>query len=152
MSTFSAVALTVSLIVLGSALVFILEHRAKVHRREDSRRYEQSLDNPAFDVLEQHFKHPLPASLKKLYSNKDLIHKTDILVAVPNPIEKEKECHIAFFEPATAPHAASPSPSCEGLFAFANNGAGDQFLVDPRQADPEVIYYLHDTGEKNAIG
>ncbi len=43
-------------------------------------------------------------------------------------------------------------PGCEGLFPIANNGAGDEFLIDLRDPDPEVLYHLHETGEKRGTG
>ena len=152
MSHWAAVTLTVSLIVFGSLGLFLLERRGKARRRESSRRYERSLDAPEFGALEAHFQHPLPACFRELYSNQNLIRQTDILVEVPNPAENEQECYIAFFEPATVAHASSSGSNAEGLFSFANNGAGDQFLIDPRQTDPEVIYYLHETGKRTDIG
>jgi hypothetical protein len=152
MSPLAATTLTVSLIVLGSTAIIVLEHRAKRRRREASRRFEHNLSNPDFEALEDHSGSSLPASLKELYSNKTLIKSTDILIGVPNPLEKEEECYVAFFEAAMADGAVSPWPGCEVLFPFANNGAGDQYLIDPRHADPEVIYHRHETGEKQAIG
>jgi hypothetical protein len=31
-------------------------------------------------------------------------------------------------------------------------GASDQFLVNPREADPEVLYHFHETGEFFRLG
>ena len=31
-------------------------------------------------------------------------------------------------------------------------GAGDQFLVNPREADPEVLYHFHETSEFFGLG
>lgn len=87
-----------------------------------------------------------------MYQDRELINAHDVLIGIPNPLEKSKECYIAWFEPADLENLLAPRPGCEGLFPIANNGAGDQFLIDLRQADPEVIYYLHETGERKEIG
>jgi len=87
-----------------------------------------------------------------MYQEPDLILSDDLLIAVPNPLQTAGECHIAWFQPADVENLRMVWPGCEGLFPIANNGAGDQFLVDLREADPEVIYYLHETGEHRGIG
>jgi hypothetical protein len=87
-----------------------------------------------------------------MYQDHKLIMSDDVLIGVPNPIGKEDECYICWFQPADVQNLDDAWPGCEGLFPIANNGAGDQFLVDLRQADPEIIYHLHETGERRGIG
>ena len=55
-------------------------------------------------------------------------------------------------EPGDIETLKDPWPGCEGLFPIGNNGAGDQFLVDLSEPDPEVIYYLHETSDRRGIG
>jgi len=152
MSNAAAIILVVSLVVTGSAILFYLEHRAKNRGKEAARSFRHRMNNPEFEALEKYFAHSLPPSLRELYVDSDLINSENISIKVPNLLEKEPECFIAFFEPATSEACESHWPGCEGLFAFANNGLGDQYLVDPRQPDPEVVYYLHETGKKKSLG
>jgi hypothetical protein len=57
------------------------------------------------------------------------------------------------FEPVDAEHLNGVVwPGTEGYYAFANNGAGDKYLIDPRQSDPDVIYYEHETGKTRPVG
>ena len=115
-------------------------------------RYRERVASPDLDGLEQHLGHSLPESFRALYRDRGLITSENIVVAVPNPLEKSESSYIAFFEPADIETLDHPWPGCEGLFPFANNGAGDQFLVDLTQPDPDVVYHLHETGEQVSLG
>ena len=75
-----------------------------------------------------------------------------ILIGVPNPVDGGDECYVAWFQPGDVENVGAAWPGCEGLFPIADIGTGDQFLVDLRQADPDVIYHLHETGERRQIG
>jgi len=66
--------------------------------------------------------------------------------------EQTDDCFIAWFMPGDADTLDAVRPGCEGLFPIADNGAGDQYLVDPRQADPEIVYHLLETRERIALG
>ena len=156
MSTIAAVSLTVGLVVVGFAVLTWLTSRAERRRRAEGSlvadRFRKRIESPDFAGLERRLGHPLSASLSALYADRDLVMSRDIVIAVPNPLERSKDSYIAWFEPADAEALDNPMQGCEGLFAFADNGAGDQFLVDPKHPDPEVLYYLHETGEKASLG
>jgi hypothetical protein len=114
--------------------------------------YKKRLMNPDFAALEKHFCTPLPASFRTMYQNLELINSDDLLIEIPNPAERSRECYVAWFMPADVESAQDPWPGCEGLFPFADNGAGDEFLVDLRQADPEVIYHTHENDKSQGLG
>lgn len=152
MSSLAATILTIALIVLGTIAMLLLERRKKARWAEASCRHDEGLDHPDFEALEDYFGHPLPAVLKELYADKQLIRRDDILIRVPDPLDGGNECYVAFFEPANLENAGTTDSICKGMFAFASNGAGDLYLIDPREADPEVIYYLHESGERRAMG
>jgi hypothetical protein len=156
MSDTSAIIFTVSLIAIGSAVVFYLQHLARKRRkrlsRQESERYSKRLNNPDFRALEAYFRHPLPEPLKALYKDKSRINSENIFIDVPNPGERESESYIAFFEPLDMDSVRRPWPGCEKLLPFANNGAGDMFIVDPTQPDPEVLYYLHENRKIIGLG
>ncbi len=115
-------------------------------------RFKTRLMNPDFAALEKHFRTSLPASFRAMYQHLELINSDDLLIGVPNPVEKSDECYVAWFIPADVESTRSSWPGCEGLFPFADNGAGDQFLVDLRQSDPEVIYYTHENAKSKSLG
>jgi len=126
------------------------ERRAKGAAAEE--RFKKQLMNPDFAALEEHFHTPLPASFRAMYQDLELINSDDVLIGVPNPVEGNRECYVSWFNPAHVESAQFPRPGCEGLFPFADNGSGDQFLVDLRQAEPEVIYHTHENGKSKGLG
>lgn len=156
MGSASAISLTVGLILVGAAIGFWLmtqaENKARLRRRTDAEQFKRRLHSPDLDGLEQQPGHPLPASFGALYQNRDLIQTNDLLIAVPNPLEGADECYIAWFRPANVESLREVWPGCEGLFPIADNGAGDRFLVNLCEPDPEVVYYLHDRGERRGLG
>jgi len=115
-------------------------------------RFLRRLQTPDFDGLEIHFGHPLPASIRALYADHELITRQCVIIGVPNPESDEGECFIDHFVPADLESLAYPWPGTEQFFRFADNGAGDVYLIDPTQADPEVIYYLHEIEKKVPLG
>ncbi len=147
-----AVALIAGPALLGIAGLFWVMLRGRAKAAAELEAFKKRLASPDLDGLERHLGHPLPASLRTLYSDHDLIMSYDILIAVPNPLEQGDESYIAWFEPGDVASLGAAWPGCEGLFPIASNGAGDQFLIDPRRPDPEVIYHRHETGERRGLG
>ena len=43
-------------------------------------------------------------------------------------------------------------PGTESYYAFANDGSGDQYLIDPHAGDPQVLYYEHETKQTRPVG
>lgn len=114
--------------------------------------FEQRLRSPDLPSIEKHLGKKVSRMLHALYGDAALMQSENILIGVPNPIEEAPECFVAWFEPGDAQTLLSAWPGCEGLFPIASNGFGDQYLVDPCQDDPPVIYFLHETGAKGSIG
>lgn len=157
MSDAAAIALVVALVTLGSGALFWLMARSgkrrAAERSLEAAEFERRQSAPNLVEVEKHLGHALPASLHALYQDRELALTSGILIGVPNPATDEDECYVAWFEPGDLKNfTANPWPGCEGLFRIGNNGAGDQFLVDPREADPEVIYYLHESARKRSLG
>ena len=157
MPDIAAIALVVALVTGGSAAILWFQARSERKRKAAgalaAAEFERRQSSPNLGEVEKHLGHALPRSLHALYQDKALALSSDVLIGVPNPATGEDECYVAWFEPGDLDNFTSnPWPGCEGLFCIGNNGAGDQFLVDPREEDPEVIYYLHESARKRAIG
>jgi len=156
MSDTAAIIIFCCAMAVISAAIFWVQSRLEKKRRAEasaaSAGFKKRLTNPNFAGLEEHFRSPLPASFRAMYENRELISSEDLLIGVPNPVERSRECYVAWFMPADVESAQSPWPGCDGLFPFANNGAGDQFLVDLHQPDPEVIYHTHENGKSKGLG
>lgn len=73
-------------------------------------------------------------------------------VQFPSDGNSETGWFVAWIEPLDDEHLSQrPWPGTEGFYAFANDGSGDQYLISPNESDPEVIYYEHDTGNKQRM-
>ena len=88
-----------------------------------------------------------------MYRDRQLIMSDNILIGVPNPVDGGDQFSRGLV-PAfgDVENVGAAWRGCEGLFPIADNGSGNQFLVDLRQADPDVIYHLHETGQRRQIG
>jgi hypothetical protein len=157
MSDAAAITLFVGSLVIILGALFCLQQRIATRRRAERAArvadFERRLRSPDLAAVEEHLGHALPQCLHALYQDQALVLSDDILIEVPNPATRENECYIAWFGPGDIKNVTEqPWPGCEGLFKIGNNGAGDQFLVDPRKVHPEVIYYLHESAQKRGIG
>jgi hypothetical protein len=160
MSDTAAIILMGAFLIVGSAVAIRLLDRWDMKRREKNSMlnpavnvtWQKRMENPDFAGLEKHFGCTLPASFRSMYQDQELINSTDLLIGVPNPLENCNESYIHRFKPADIETASRVWRGCEGLFPIANNGAGDEFMVDLRRSDPDVVYYLHETKERKALG
>jgi hypothetical protein len=158
--TYIALVVSNGLLIALSATIFLAigwwawyeVRKERTRANAASEQFARRLASPDLAGLERHLGHALPASFRAMYQDRELILSDDVLIDVPNPLEGDEECYVAWFQPADVESVGEVPPDCDGLFPIADNGAGDKFLVDLRQTDPEVIYYLHETGERKGIG
>jgi SMI1/KNR4 family protein SUKH-1 len=111
--------------------------------------------SPDFEAFQKHFGCEPPQALKKLFSEPELFtdDKDMFEIAVPSEAGQEKRWFLAWIDALDEEHLKSSRwPGTENLYAFANNGAGDEYLIDPKQKDPEVIYYEHETRKMKSVG
>ncbi|MFM8471442.1 MAG: SMI1/KNR4 family protein [Limisphaerales bacterium] len=119
----------------------------KAEIEEQSRHFQERLLAPEFAAVEAHFNATLPEQLKQLYSNKEEILRGDFEVEVAHTTDENGPWFIAFYEPADMDSVREAWPGCEPYFAFANDGCGNDYLIKPGTADPEVVFHDHETGE-----
>ncbi len=154
MSSLSALVIVVGFLLLVAVGLVMLtrraDRRATERAAQASREFEAALLAPDYAALERRFGAPAPPPLRALYSDRELLGRSDVLIGVPNPAERSAECYVAFFEPLTG--QASGWPATERLVAIANNGAGDVYLVDPTVQDPPVSYLQHEAGTLVPLG
>ena len=142
----------VSMVVLGIFVLFILDRfRYRKQSPEEievaNRLFREKLKNPDLKVFEEHFGHSLPVLIKQLYENKDEIVRHDFEVAPRDDSTEDDRWYIAFYEPAVAESLKYIWSGCEKYFAFANDGFGNQYMIDPVFEDPPVMFHDHESGE-----
>lgn len=148
------VVLLVSYVGIPVAIFFFVRHIRKSFRRpsqheveENSRQFLEQLQKPNFAALEQHFGHSFSTALKSLYANQKELLRGEFQVAESIDAEDDERWYIAFYLPANEETLKSMWPGLEKYFAFADDGCGDEFLVDPTLDDPPVLFHDHETGE-----
>jgi hypothetical protein len=151
--------IAILVILLGIPLLIVWLNDKLFHRRpskkeldEYSKRYNQRLLNPDFAALEFHFGCPILIKLKDLYANKEEIQRRDFEVLTKKSDGSEATWSVALYEPADLESLRDAWPDCKELFAFANDGCGNDYLIDPRKPLAEVLFYDHEGGEFVNVG
>ncbi len=150
MSSLAAAALVIGLLVLIGVPALWLIFRSgpdTAANREASRAFEHKLRNPELAALEAEMGAPLAAAVAQLYQDHALLLGDGWLIAIANAGQQSDECHVAYFQPAALDSLRDLGDGRACWLAFANDGTGDEYLVDLRQADPPVIYLQHETGQ-----
>jgi hypothetical protein len=114
---------------------------------EHTRRFTERLLHPDLPAIEKHFGGPLPRTIHDLYANTAELQRGDFEVAATATADEEDRWFIAFYQPADAESLRESWPGTESLFAFASDGAGNEYVIDPRGSDPSVRFHDHETGE-----
>ena len=139
---------------LPLAILFLRDRLSRPSRKaiqDYSRKFEERLANPDFPSLERHFGHPLPAALRALYLDPVERMRDQFEVAPSANAPRGERWPIAFYQPADAESLRDMWPGTEERFAFADDGCGNGYLVDPRQGDPPVFFHDHETGELEPV-
>ena len=116
--------------------------------KAEAYRYEKRLLSPDLEALEKHFDCTLPYPLRKLYGTSNELALVDIEIFPP---DGSAPIYICFYKPADADNLHSTWPGCEKYFAFADDGLGNELLVDPRLDDPPVLCHDHETDEIETV-
>jgi hypothetical protein len=152
MSSFAAGALVIGFLVLVGVPILWLILRSGSPNPADqaaaNREFTDQLQNPDFAALETQLKSQLPAAVTLLYADRDLLLGQNWHVSLPNPGQRAAESYVAYFQPALPASLRDMGDGRGEWLAFGNDGAGDEYLVDLRKADPPVVYLQHDTGRE----
>jgi len=118
---------------------------------EYSHRFKERLRQPNLDAVAKHFGCSLPRALVALYQDQVELMRANFEVAPSAGASKSVRWFIAFYEPADAESTQLSWPGCEKYFPFANDGCGNDYLVDPTLDDPPVKFHDHETGEMSHV-
>jgi len=114
---------------------------------EYSRRFRERLMNPDFEAVAKYFRHTLPQAIVELYQNQEELMRGDFKIALSKDSSEDEQWYIGFYMPADAEAVQLTWPGVEKFFAFANDGCGNDYIVDPTLDDPPVKFHDHETGE-----
>jgi hypothetical protein len=117
-------------------------------------RFRERQRTPDFALFQRHFDCEPPQALRTLLADPLLFTDTrdEFDVVLPGP-EGDTRWFVAWVEPVDAEHLNGVSwPGTEVYYAFANDGKGDMYLIDPHERDPRVLYYDHETTNTRPVG
>jgi hypothetical protein len=130
--------------------------RREQQRREEQARYQQRLLAPHWDEVESVLGRPVPALLRNLYADRELVTSADFFVLDPaRSGSEEAPLNVDRFIPADkeafTPGLVSIPP---GAFAFATNEYGDPLYVqlgELADGDGRVFVHYHDGDDTEAV-
>jgi hypothetical protein len=117
----------------------------------DSRRFEERLHQPDFEALEKHFGCSIPVAFKQIYSNHAELDRAEFSVVPVGTHEENSPWFIASYVPADVESLRYRWPGTEAYLAFADDGCGNEYLIDPKDADARVLFHDHETGELSEV-
>jgi hypothetical protein len=118
--------------------------RDKKSRQKQRAAFEHRQLHPDYAAFAAHYGCEPPPPLRRLYEDRETVLADNFEVIVPSG----DPYFVAWFEPMNEPEW----PDLDGFYSFANDGCGNQFLINPRESDPEVFFNDHETGERESLG
>jgi hypothetical protein len=112
-----------------------------------SQRFLHRLQHPDFAAVEQELGKPLPAILKAFYSRPEELLRANFALAASAQVPVENRWFVADYQPLDAEAIRDRWPGLERYVAFADDGAGNGYLIEPGSDDPPVLFHDHETGE-----
>ena len=138
------------LVVFGVPVIWLIFRSGHSPAADATLRFQERQRHPDRDLFRRHFGCEPPQALRELLQDASAHDGFDVVL--PNP-EGDTRWSVAWVEPMDAEHLnGTVWPGTEGYYAFANDGSGDKYLIDPRAADPDVLYYEHETARIRPVG
>ena len=149
------IAASVAIFVVIRLCYLLLSGRPKrmspAEEAEYRRTFTERLHRPDFRALETHYGATVPLALRELYSSKAELARVGFEVASRIDADDEDRWFIANYQPADAEALKPFWRGTERYFAFASDGAGNEYLIDPRLPDPPVQFHDHETGDLDPV-
>ncbi len=130
----------------------------------------EELRNPKFELVESHFSHPVPQSLRRLYADHDELARTDFTVITGSRVlanvanfwwslvehgQRDKRIRTQWFVESYSPINEDSLESFEGFerfLEFADDGSEGLYVIDPTEQDPQVYLFMMDSHELIPVG
>ena len=158
LTPFVGCVLTIMLLVGLAVMILKIVDRLTLGRKQSPEKraesiqiFNQRLLNPDFESLRQHFDHPIPQSLISLYENHDLIVQGGFSVIPRSGADDDEMWYIASFEPMDAESQEYTFFDSLKYLAFAGDGCGNAYVVDPRDDDPAVLFHDHEDDDFSQV-
>lgn len=102
--------------------------------------------SPQFETIKSIYGKPISNSLRALYENKIELQKSLINKVIEGKPFNEW-IHIDFYCPLDKKHIDGQWVQDGIHFAFAGDGSGSEYVVDPTDDQGIIFFFVHETGE-----
>ena len=142
------------LAVVGVPALWLVFRSGYEPTPDATERFRARQRSPDYDLFRRRFGCEPPRALTTLLADPSLLTSAGetFEVVLPGP-HGDTRWFVAWVEPIDAEHLGGAVwPGTEGYYDFANDGSGDKYLIDPRESDPQVFYYEHETARTRPVG
>ena len=155
-----AILLVIGVLVAAIAAVTLplafFHHRTKrlfaVDPDDAARLHRLRLLNPDFSSVERHLGMPLPSCVRALYENQAELTREDFEIWPTDNTPEEDRLYVQRYCPADAQNFHEIfCGELEKHFAFAEDGFGNYYLIDPSTSDSPVTFFNHDGGDFHQV-
>ena len=137
--------LVIPAVFIGWLFSKLFGARERSRNDEYSKRFLARLQSPDYKVVEDHFGVELPSLLKEFYSS-PLINGDYVVFS-----DDGDEWDIAYFQPIDEESTREGWPGMEPYLAIANDGCGNDYIIDPKSPPHAVKFHDHETGEIDPV-
>ena len=113
---------------------------------------ERKLQNPEFGEIERVFGRPISRALRALYENQEEIRRSHVTRIVPGRPKEQWHIYICDYFPLDRQQAEGGWNPDGVHFAFAGDGSGSEWVVDPTKENAEIKYLEHESNELKPTG
>jgi hypothetical protein len=113
--------------------------------------YEESLLSPDFGDIASVFGSPISFSLKALYEDETELRKSYVTKVLPGRSE-DLWLFISCYNPLNKSQIKGQWLQDGIHFAFAGDGSGSEYVVDPTDDHAEIKFLEHEAGELKSTG
>jgi hypothetical protein len=146
----------IPLSLVGAVAIWLVIQSSKrdARTRLQADRFHYRQQHPDFEAYREVYGRQMPASLRLLLENSQwLANGGDSFEVILPAIGDNYRWYVDWLEPIDQEALGRQRwPGTEGYYVMANDGFGNEYLLDPAGADPEVIFYDHETGERTPTG
>jgi hypothetical protein len=125
--------------------------KADEARRQAAEQFKAELLHPQFGVIEEVYGKSISKTLRALYEDKSELLKSYAVKV----IDGEPEDHwifISCYWPLNRAQVDGQWRQDGKHFAFAGDGSGSEWVVDPTDDEAEIFYFEHESAELKPTG
>jgi hypothetical protein len=127
------------------------KQKAEEARRNSTAQFEAELLNPQFGVIEEVYGKPISQSLRALYEDTCELRKSYVEKVISGkPVDQW--IFVSCYWPLNRAHVDRQWSHDGKHYAFAGDGSGSEWVVDPTDDEAEISLFEHEAQELKPTG